>query len=80
MDDTPTLAHLREVAAARQVLDRLERDALVAAYDAGDSPSEIGRIIGRSREHVRRVHNEVHPLGDPSCTHDATSRSATSRS
>jgi Arc/MetJ-type ribon-helix-helix transcriptional regulator len=56
MDEKETIrAALREVAESRARIADDETAQILAALRAGLGPVEIGRLVERSREHVRKV-------------------------
>lgn len=49
------MARLIRAAASKKRADALLDALIVEAMDAGENQTEIARIIGRSREHLRNV-------------------------
>jgi predicted transcriptional regulator len=50
-----TRTRLREIAAARKLVEEGEAPAIIAALEVGVRQSEIARDLGRGREHIRRI-------------------------
>lgn len=58
-DDQPVMARLiRAVQAHQRTADQIET-LVVEAMEAGENQTEIARIIGRSREHLRTIRRRV---------------------
>lgn len=57
--ETPVMARLIQAARAHERASANLDAIVVEAMNAGENQSEIARIIGRSREHLRTVRRRV---------------------
>lgn len=54
-EEVPIMAQLIRAVSIRNRWDREVDKLVVEAMDAGENQSEIARILGRSREHLRTI-------------------------
>ncbi len=57
--DTDEVRRLRLAVAARRRAETAETAAVVAALESGTPQTEVARIIGRSREHIRLLMKRI---------------------
>ena len=58
--DSPAMRRLKQAVAARKRAVTAETAAVIAAVEAGEKQTEIARVLGRSREHVRLLMQRAH--------------------